>query len=133
MRMINSDTVVVPAGTYVLGDPCYAIPEQYWDRVLDVTDCFSNPTGALTVNGNTYHVLGFGTTYGDGCYPGSDNLTYPVDAGLIGLVPYELAIAEGDDVPQDGLHRIVEFANDTICHNHDGVMRFGDITINTNY
>lgn len=119
-----NQSVIVPAGKYVLGDPCYAVPDELWEDLLDRCDCFvGNPVG--TVKGHS--VLGFSTAYGDGCYVGSDWFEYCVDAGLIGLVPYTLA--EGKC--WKGLSRVLEFNEDTVCTNDGGVMTFGDVVIDT--
>lgn len=113
--------VVVPAGKYVLGDPCYSISDG-WVDLLHTCDFFNDPIGTL----RGHQVLGFQTCYGDGCYADQDGNEYPVDAGLIGLVPCELAVTHVTDGT-----RIVEFAHDTICTNDDGDMHFGHIHIDT--
>jgi hypothetical protein len=58
MKVIAADTVVVPAGTYILGDPCYAIPDDKWDEAIATTDCFSAPVGYVTVDGTKYPIMG---------------------------------------------------------------------------
>lgn len=141
MKILKPETerVMIPAGKYVLGDPCYSVPDKLWDSLLDscgyfdVRDRGSN-VGTIEVNDKTYSVLGFGTAYGDGSFKGSDGNEYCVDSGLIGLVPLELAEMKDDlkDCYLDaGLVQIVEFTANTLCTNHDGDMVFGDITINT--
>jgi hypothetical protein len=44
---IKSVDVVVPAGQYVLGDPCYAVPDDKWDELLDSCNYFENPVGHI--------------------------------------------------------------------------------------
>jgi hypothetical protein len=121
-------TVIVPAGKYVLGDPCYAVPDHLWIDLLESCGIFGldedgSPVGFI----NGHHVLGFSTAYGDGCYGGSDGYFYGVDAGLIGLVPYELAVGQ----EWGGQSRVVEFTVNTVCTNRGGVMQFGNIEIDT--
>ena len=127
MKIIDSNTVLVPAGTYILGDPCYAIPDNKWDEAITTTDCFHTPVGFVTVDGIKYPIMGFATAYGDGEYPGTDGRWFPVDAGLIGLVPYDL---DKEHYNNDVSH-IVVFDDETLCTNVNGVMQFGNIRIDT--
>lgn len=113
--------VIVPAGAYWLGDPCYAVPNELWDELLASNGCFECPVGTV----KKHKVLGFGTAYGDGVYTDQFGNEYPVDAGLIGLTPVGLTVGE-----PFGSHKVV-FKHDTLCTGDDGVMRFGDIKINT--
>lgn len=125
--------VWVPAGTYVLGDPCYAVPKDLWDEAGESCDWWeASPIATVTVEGKEYNILGFDTAYGDGSYNGSDGTEYPVDAGMIGLVPIELALlnmVRGGYQP--GLNKVIVFDRETLCTSDDGVMQFGDIHIDT--
>ena len=120
---ITNVQVTVPAGQYVLGDPCYAVPYEDWDDLLASCDYFRNPIGSA----GKFKVLAFGTRWGDGCYAGSDGKEYPVDAGLIGLVPIELV----EDMSEH-YGNVVTFNKPTVCSsNGDGKLRFGSIVIDT--
>jgi hypothetical protein len=124
---ITNVQVTVPAGQYVLGDPCYAVPDQHWDDLLASCDFFRNPVGLVKDGAKKFAVLGFGTRWGDGCYAGSDGKEYPVDAGLIGLVPIELV-----ENVSEHYGNIVTFNKDTICRSDgDGKLYFGSIVIDT--
>jgi hypothetical protein len=116
-------TAVVPPGTYYLGDPCYTVPNELWQELLESCDYFDTPEG--TVYG--YTVIAFGTAHGDGVYSDRAGNFYPVDAGLIGLVPVGLA----GDVVRDDLVRKIQIDHPTICSSFDGVLKFGHIEINT--
>lgn len=117
--------VIVPEGSYVIGDPCYAVPDKDWDDLLLSCNYFQNPIGCVKDGIQKFHVLAFSTRWGDGTYRGSDGNDYPVDAGLIGLVPVEMV----EDLAE---HTIVEFNRDTLCVNDgSGNLRFGHITIDT--
>lgn len=121
-----SDSVIVPKGTYYLGDPCYSVPDELWDELLQDSDYFNKPSG--TVAGHT--VYAFGTKYGDGVYQDKRGREYPVDAGLIGLVPEALATKE---MPLDlDFAHLIRFDHPTICSDNDGVLKFGHIIIDTN-
>lgn len=112
----------MPAGTYYVGDPCYAI-ETKWQEILRQTDFFKNPVG--TINGKK--VLAFGTAFGDGEYIDDEGRKYGVDAGLIGLVPVE--VAEKTHALKY-MHKL-NFSIPIVCTNNGGMMRFGDIVIDT--
>jgi hypothetical protein len=54
-------------------------------------------------------------------------MSYPVDAGLIGLVPVEIV----QDL-ESHRQNIVTFTRDTVCsHDGSGNLRFGGISIET--
>ena len=126
---ISKVEVVVSAGRYILGDPCYAIPDSEWMELLESCDYFENPIGKITRHDKSYyHIVAFSTRWGDGCYRGTDGNSYPVDAGLIGLVP--LAVCK--DVIRDDLSQVVTFDKPTKCSSDgEGKLRFGHITIDT--
>lgn len=79
--MKNTEKFTIPAGTYYVGDPCYAFSHgtDSWDKLLTESDFFEGKP-VLQFKGDQY-VGGFSTMYGDGQYNG-----FPVDAGLIGFV-----------------------------------------------
>lgn len=106
MKVIDSTQVEVPAGVYVMGDPCYSIPYETpdgrnpWLGLLHSCDFFQDkPVGSVSVDGKEVKVAAFGTAYGDGYYAADvidrakietdDSVYFPVDAGLIGLVPFD--------------------------------------------
>lgn len=117
--------VVVPPGKYLLGDPCYSFPPNYWMDLLVNSDFFSRPVGhAAGVD-----VLAFRTKHGDGTYFDEASNEYAVDAGLIGLVPYDIAVQTDDDIP---FVYPVTFYVDTVCMSDGkGLLTFGQINIET--
>jgi hypothetical protein len=127
---IKSVDVVVPAGKYVLGDPCYAVPDENWDELLESCNYFENPVGYIRLDDlhmNKTFILAFPTRWGDGYYLGSNGMNYPVDAGLIGLVPVDIA----KDL-ESHYQNIVSFTKDTVCsYNGSGRLVFGGISIET--
>ena len=72
--------VELPAGEYYIGDLCYALQDQIYDKVFGKegyeSGFYQSPNGSFLVNS---------TAYGDGEYPGSDKHSYCVDAGIIGI------------------------------------------------
>jgi hypothetical protein len=126
--------VGVPAGTYFLGDPCYAVPDPDWIPLLQSCGYFgarqpSSPLGKV----NGYQVLAFGTAHGDGLYHDQEGRAYGVDAGMIGLVP-EAAFgpeAQGQ-VTMALLGQIVTFTHEVIARTDGhGRLEFGPYRINT--
>jgi len=125
---ITEVTVEVPAGQYVLGDPCYTVPDENWEELLESCKFFENPIGEVKVDDKTHQVLAFRTHYGDGTYKDNQGNEHPVDAGLIGLVPIEYA-----DLDQTDLKPIiVDFKVPTECsRDASGTMFFGQFKIMT--
>lgn len=113
----------VPPGRYVLGDPCYTFPADQWLELLVSCDHFRAGPGKAA----GLEVVAFDTAYGDGTYTGSDDFDYPVDAGLIGLVPFF------DNIYIDSsLVTVLEFIEPTVCSTDGkGRLKFGDVSINT--
>jgi hypothetical protein len=72
--------VELPAGTYYIGDLCYALQDTIYDKVFGKdgyqSGFYQSPNGSFLVDN---------TAYGDGEYPGTDKHNYCVDAGIIGI------------------------------------------------
>lgn len=123
--MYNILSVEVPAGEYFVGDPCYGVPADRWMEWLHAAD-YENAHPMLVAELDGKTVVGVSTAYGDGTYDGSDGEGYPVDSGLIGVVPVELV---EEDSPW-GMNK-VSFANPFTCSYNDGTITIGHITIET--
>lgn len=120
--------VVVPAGKYFLGDPCYAVPNRLWDKLLGSCKFFAHCVGEV----DGHNVLGFNTAYGDGVYEDQFGNEFPVDAGLIGLVPEALVDRQEffERYPEaPGIW--VKYDYDTECETDGKTLRFGKHRINT--
>lgn len=126
MKDLGHGRVLVPAGTYVLGDPCYVVPDELWIPLLESNNYFGNPVGRVTHGGVEYTVMGFHTAYGDGEYMDQAGFVYSVDSGSIGLVPIELA-----DDPSDDLSQVVTFVEPAYCTTDGGTLVFGSYSIET--
>lgn len=127
--------MIIPAGKYFLGDPCYPCPNDtegsdYWSDLLANADFFEDNEEGYYPDGT--RVVAFSTKYGDGTYRDQFYNAYAVDAGLIGLTPY--AFLEKFDMVEYAtrLGKIVEFEKDVMAYEDDGVLHFGEYTINTN-
>ena len=114
------------AGTYYVGDPCYVYGEDHKEWMNFLED------GVWKVDDEPFDYNGFtcfsgSTMWGDGCYYGSDGFTYPVDAGMIGAIPVEMA----DQPRRPDLSTIVTFKEDFDCYVENGVIVIGHIRIDT--
>lgn len=134
--------VVVPAGAYVVGDPCYTIHDDHWDDFLAASDpdAFGPEATsgdcadvtAATVDGfpcvsiHTIH-----TVHGDGGYEDAEGREFDVDSGTIGLVP--VAYAQKYGTLDNSSTHIVEFATDVSCtfDPNEGTVVLGDVVIRT--
>lgn len=82
----------LPAGAYMLGDPCYFVAKAKWSEACNniggrdsaMFELPSEETYWKTKEKGT--VLMLSTIHGDGTYPGSNGFGYGVDAGLLGAV-----------------------------------------------
>ena len=119
-------TITLPAGRYIIGDPCYSVPDDQWDDLLDKTECFESPEGSFKSEetGEEVRVVAFGTAYGDGVYTDQGGQRFAVDAGVIGIMSANGVVA-GEST------HIVEFKHDFQCFEHYGVIEFGHIIIDT--
>jgi len=115
----------LPAGKYYICDPCYVVKDSEWNDFCD--KLFDGDGDVKLKNGR--HVIAFSTAYGDGCYQDQYGNEFPVDAGLIGIIPVGA-------VPKPKKNRFFqiktfEFSSDFFCESNNGDMRFGNIHINT--
>lgn len=122
--IIHSETkVTVPAGVYVLGDPCYSMDRDGWNQVIETTKMFTLPVAQVS----GCDILMFPTQYGDGLFNGPDGTLLGVDAGMIGLVPTRLP-----DIRASMGTTIILFNEPTLCERkEDGRLIFGPHVIHT--
>lgn len=122
--------ITVPAGTYVLNDPCYAFPDEKgldkeWNNLLHFEQ-------APIQNTSTSHlVLAFHTFYGDGIYD-FDGGFICVDSGLIGLVDIEWYKLHNLDFKDEFILTCDEEFECSV-DTKTGEMFFDSIYINTGY
>jgi hypothetical protein len=128
---------IFPAGKYYIGDPCYIIPDEDWDRVLKATNFFGiMDVGGTDFDDGLYHWNGrtcftYFTKYGDGCYGNkSGTAMVGVDSGTIGIIPLK---KEDTIEPLDYPYTLVrEFGKCFEVWEEDGVFHFGrKVKINT--
>lgn len=123
------------AGKYWIGDPCYIFPhtgpmKDKWDEILQKSDYFSKYYGELD-NGKI-KVWAAPTAFGDGSYFSNTGKEFPVDAGMIGIVPYEtVEYFNRNDNDLSLLGLFIEFEEPFIVGLRGGCFTFGNIEIDT--
>ena len=124
-RMSKSEVVTLPKGKYFIGDPGYAVTEN-WDEFCDKS--FEKET--MSEYKDT-PMFCHSTAYGDGVYRGSNKFKYGVDAGIIGAVPMSL-VTETDGKELKRLGTITNFPKAFEVYFDNGVFYIGHIEIDTN-
>jgi hypothetical protein len=80
-----------PAGEYYIGDICYALSDDVYQKQWGDKFKYARGTHVITYKGVTDFVSVNSTTYGDGIYTDTSNgLDFEVDSGTIGIVPISL-------------------------------------------
>lgn len=87
MRERITGTVTSEKGFYI-GDICYALNSKVYDEVWGGCG-YMDGIHEVPGTGRSFAVAG--TAYGDGTYEDDHGRDYGVDAGVIGIVPGELA------------------------------------------
>lgn len=72
---------------FYIGDICYVLSDDIYSGVWGKIGLYADGEYA-TADGNKFAVAS--TAYGDGCYGDDYGNVYGVDAGVLGLVPFEL-------------------------------------------
>ena len=109
----KSFKINVKNGFYI-GDLCYALNEKVYDEVWGGNNY---EDGQYTDPETKAEFAMVGTAYGDGEYESSDGVTFPVDAGIIGVA--DLAICDGNTslgkvVPDYSGTVLIRYENGTI-------------------
>lgn len=118
-----------PAGTYLVGDPCYAFAHHdVWMALLESADYTDTSQRILDAHADGRRFIAATTAHGDGAYRDQHNRVYTADAGLLGVVPE--ASADPDSATLFALHRHTFTSEFTVSY-RDGIITIGDITITT--
>ena len=131
------ETNTLPAGRYVISDPCYIFDEKYWDDLLRLTDYLDDVV--FSVNGHL--CFSHTTAYGDGSYffeKKSLNVSIiddksvdglGVDSGVLAIIPISLIEEMNFELDIDYL--IVEYKSDFKVSYDDGIYNLGGIIIDS--
>ena len=109
----KSFKINVKNGFYI-GDLCYALNKKIYDEVWGGNNYEDGQYADPETKAEFAMV---GTAYGDGEYESSDSVTFPVDAGIIGVA--DLTICDGDTslgkvVPDYSGTVLIRYENGTI-------------------
>ena len=153
----RSESVIMPAGRYIMGDPCYCFSHdteswrnlcnqahagEEWEnygsaRKLEHIERVKKMGSKEPVE-YVHHILWVSTKWGDGGYDDQFGHTYFVDAGLLGLVPVD-CVEDGcsylqwkeKDGENNSCGRVVEFSEPFECYYEDGKVVIGPYVIDT--
>lgn len=78
----HSDFALLPAGTYYVGDPTYALNPADWDHFMEIADDLDGDPERFPSG----RVMAAAPTGADGFFPGTDGFKYAVDSGFIGVM-----------------------------------------------
>ena len=77
---------------FYIGDICYALSDKMYHEIWG--DKYRWEDGEFEMMDSGFNFAVGSTAYGDGCYTDQYGHEYPVDAGVIGIVPLELVAKE---------------------------------------
>lgn len=119
--MSKAIETTLPAGTYYIGDLCYVIGKEDKDWMDFLNNSFwrvapergPNCGGPVDYKGHK----GFAayTAHGDGCYQDQWYNEYPVDAGMIGIIPVEACEVELEQITKRKLGHVATFTSEVLC------------------
>lgn len=117
-------TCTLPAGHYIIADPCYIVSDAVWDEFCNISDDWHD--GLYELRGHKLAV--FRTGCGDGDFrahkPELGIFTISVDSGTVGAVPIELC-----KNTEEGVEYIT--AEDFTCDRDGDTVFLGEVTIDT--
>jgi len=119
----HQEVQYLPAGSYLVTDPCYIFGEDpFWG---DLCQYFPSGRGTFYCEVDGRQCFIFSTQGGDGSFPVGDGHVsgnVPVDAGLLSLIPWELV--EAYELGDTGLRVTLDHAaqpdyedGDVVCAN----------------
>lgn len=112
----DTSKFTAPPGSYYVGDLCYALKDEYYEKVFGGQGYES---GLYTASNGSFFMVD-GTAWGDGCYEGNDKREYCVDAGIIGIASLDICRHQED---WDGGH-LHKFKNPIKLHFKGGIFTF---------
>lgn len=127
-------TTILPAGTYLIGDPAHFLPDEHADNWInrdddDYTATVPGPDGV------EHPFVAFCTVNGDGVYQDQDGREYPVNSGDIGALDIRAADPRAQErgYVTDGILRQVTFDTpvEARYEQAEGTVIFGGIRIPT--
>lgn len=132
----------LPAGKYLVTDPCYVLDGEYgeggaYDKCCDIT-CGPERHGYFRLNEDKPNsvVFVFGTAFGDGGYPiykdSSEIGSSSVDSGQIAFIPFAPFEERGEGLMHDSHGAIVTLDKPTVVEEiRRGDFKVGDYEVYT--
>lgn len=81
----------MPAGTYIIGDPGYFVPDLLWLEYCDIMSAYDKQgRGAMMFGFCGHSCAASETAYGDGVFKSDFGVSLGVDTGTIAATPLEL-------------------------------------------
>lgn len=120
-----------PAGTYYVGDLCYALEDNVYDNVFG-GEVYA---GGLYQKGDSFFLVD-NTSAGDGTYTDDTGRKYLVDAGIIGICSYDLIDEKKMRKNENNtIHggQIITFKNPFHINFSDGKFNFHDFKRNEGF
>lgn len=130
-RRFTGQRFALPAGDYVIVDPCYVLNDDHYQRWLDHASAEEKRTGQYPYDSQlsieASQLVTLSTEWGDGRYDSNMPASFPVDSGNIGCIPTTLVSKDG---VRDGMRHT--FTEAFECYRDDnGTLHFGDVEIYT--
>jgi hypothetical protein len=118
------------SGKYYVGDLCYVMTDEEWRQVCDII--FKNNNiidGEFNLpDGRRFAI--YSTSWGDGTYYDKEGREYSVDSGSIGCILLSDIKADKYEHIEE-LGNYIEFENSFVTSEHEGVIQFGTVLIDT--
>jgi hypothetical protein len=132
----------LPAGDYLIIDPCYVYTGTRWDALSRVMCALPTPYTGIVTDPVTGCAFAFSfTAAGDGIYSDHEGHRYGVDSGSLACLPLAMLDAatlarlptRDRSIDQVCRGRWVTFTTAWVCRPCDaqGVIRFGHLVIHT--
>lgn len=135
LKVKRTESFTLPAGRYIISDPCYVVAAVDWGQVVD--SLYGNRDVIETAvagyvrdsDGAEVTLIALPTAHGDGSYyEDYMGLEFGVDSGLIGI----MACEDFPNFEEDRLSHIYDFPRAFGVKEQNGVLHFGHIRIDTN-
>jgi hypothetical protein len=127
---------MMPAGRYYVGDLCYVMHDE-WDEFCNLTIEYDKERKSGKVLDGEFNLADgrrfatYKTAYGDGTYESNDGTQLSVDAGLIGCILMDDITENISEERILELGDIVEFQHPFQTSSDDGIISFGDYSVDT--